>query len=132
MSASKGNGGRIWNWPSPVTKPLYKFIPRNPFPEDWARLQNNLGTAYSQRIQGERGQNLELAIACYEAALQVRTPEAFPEKWAKTRNNLGIAYRNRIQGETRQESGNGDRLLPSRITSLYPGCLSQRLGNNPK
>ncbi|WP_348539976.1 MULTISPECIES: CHAT domain-containing tetratricopeptide repeat protein [Spirulina sp. CCY15215] len=61
--------------------------------------QNNLGSAYSDRIRGERGENLELAIACYQAALQVYTREAFPEKWARTQHNLGIAYRNRIRGE---------------------------------
>uniref|UniRef100_UPI00195099B0 CHAT domain-containing protein n=1 Tax=Spirulina sp. CCY15215 TaxID=2767591 RepID=UPI00195099B0 len=61
--------------------------------------QNNLGTAYSDRIRGERGENLELAIACYQAALQVRTPEAFPQDWAGTQNNLGNAYRKRIRGE---------------------------------
>ncbi|MGK7924225.1 MAG: CHAT domain-containing protein, partial [Spirulina sp.] len=48
---------------------------------------------------GERGENLELAIACYQAALQVYTPDAFSEKWATTQNNLGNAYSDRIRGE---------------------------------
>ena len=60
--------------------------------------QNNLAIAYSNRIQGDRGDNLEKAIAFYEAALQVCTRAAFPEDWAMTQNNLATAYCYRIQG----------------------------------
>uniref|UniRef100_UPI0020C34BB9 CHAT domain-containing protein n=1 Tax=Oscillatoria sp. HE19RPO TaxID=2954806 RepID=UPI0020C34BB9 len=67
------------------------------FPQDNARTQNNLGAAYSDRIRGERGENLETAIACYEAALQVRTREAFPQDNAETLFNLGLAYRDTSQ-----------------------------------
>ncbi|MEQ9371607.1 MAG: CHAT domain-containing tetratricopeptide repeat protein, partial [Coleofasciculus chthonoplastes F3-SA18-01] len=59
---------------------------------------NNLGAAYSNRIRGERWQNLEQAITCYQSALQVRKKETFPEQWATTQNNLGAAYSNRISG----------------------------------
>jgi hypothetical protein len=48
---------------------------------------------------GERAENLELAIAAYKAALEIRTRSAFPEQWATTQNNLGNAYKNRILGE---------------------------------
>ncbi len=58
-----------------------------------------LGDAYSERRRGERAENLERAIECYEAALQVYTRQAFPEDWAGTQNNLGAAYANRISGE---------------------------------
>ena len=50
--------------------------------------QNNLGTAYNDRIQGEKAQNIEQAIACYESALIVLTREQFPQQWAMTQNNL--------------------------------------------
>ncbi|HBE61098.1 MAG TPA: tetratricopeptide repeat-containing protein, partial [Cyanobacteria bacterium UBA11366] len=66
---------------------------------NWAATQNNLGTAYSDRIKGEKADNIENAIACYREALKIRTPEAFPENWAMTQNNLGIAYWDRIKGE---------------------------------
>ncbi|NEO27735.1 MAG: tetratricopeptide repeat protein, partial [Kamptonema sp. SIO4C4] len=69
------------------------------FPEKWAMTQNNLGTAYSERIRGERAENLEQAIHAYELALQIYTRVDFPEKWAMTQNNLGTAYRERIRGE---------------------------------
>ncbi|WP_254564771.1 CHAT domain-containing protein [Oscillatoria sp. HE19RPO] len=65
----------------------------------WAKLQNNLGTAYSDRIKGERANNLEQAIVAYKAALVVHTRESFPKDWALTQNNLGNAYRDRIRGE---------------------------------
>ena len=72
---------------------------RQAFPEQWATTQNNLGTAYSQRIVGERADNLELAIAAYKLSLEVYTRQAFPEQWATTQNNLGTAYSQRIRGE---------------------------------
>src|SRR5579863_1292040 len=70
-------------------------------PQEVDRLQNNLGNAYWNLPGGDRQANLERAIACYEAALQVRTREAFPVQWAMTQNNLGTAYRN-LPGGDRQ------------------------------
>ncbi|WP_159784189.1 CHAT domain-containing tetratricopeptide repeat protein [Sodalinema gerasimenkoae] len=61
--------------------------------------QNNLANAYSDRIRGERADNLEQAITAYEQALEVRTRDAFPEQWAMTQNNLANAYSDRIRGE---------------------------------
>ncbi|MEG4347093.1 hypothetical protein QUB70_28000, partial [Microcoleus sp. A003_D6] len=46
---------------------------RAAYSEKWAMFQNSLGNAYSDRIKGDRGDNLERAIAFYEAALQVYT-----------------------------------------------------------
>ncbi len=53
-------------------------------PSEVARLQLSLGAAYSALPAGDRQANLERAIACYEAALEVYTPEAFPVDWART------------------------------------------------
>ena len=78
-------------------KVVTKVFTRNT--PEWAGTQNQLGVAYLRRIQGERAENLEAAISCYLAALEVRTREAFPEEWARTQHNLGVAYINRIQGE---------------------------------
>ncbi|WP_141699919.1 CHAT domain-containing protein, partial [Nostoc sp. KVJ20] len=69
------------------------------FPQYWAMTQNNLANAYSQRIRGERAENLEQAIACFQKALKVITFDAFPEDWAGTQNNLGLAYHDRIRGK---------------------------------
>jgi CHAT domain-containing protein len=71
--------------------------------EDWGMTLNNLANAYSQRIKEDRAENLEKAIACYLAALQVRTREALPLQWATTQNNLAAAYSLRIK-EDRAEN----------------------------
>jgi tetratricopeptide (TPR) repeat protein len=78
---------------------------RSALPQDWALTQNNLGTAYQNRILGDspeerlrqRAENLELAIDCFQQALQVRTQQALPRDWANTQNNLGEAYILRLQ-----------------------------------
>ena len=41
---------------------------------------------------GDRAANLQKAIACYEQALRVFTPEAAPLDYAMTQNDLGNAY----------------------------------------
>ena len=42
----------------------------------------NLANAYSDRIRGDRAENLEQAIAAYQQALEVRTRQAMPVEWA--------------------------------------------------
>ncbi|NEQ94856.1 MAG: tetratricopeptide repeat protein [Okeania sp. SIO2G4] len=68
--------------------------------KDWAKTQNSLGAAYRQRIKGNTAENIESAIAYYQAALRVRTESDYPEDWAETQNHLGIAYYSRIKGNT--------------------------------
>ncbi|MGF1672730.1 MAG: CHAT domain-containing protein, partial [Rivularia sp. (in: cyanobacteria)] len=53
---------------------------------------NNLAAAYSDRIKGDKAENIELAIASYNAALQIRTKEAFPYENAVTLEKLGMLY----------------------------------------
>ena len=65
---------------------------RDTSPEQWAMTQNNLGTAYSDRIRGDKADNLENAIAAYQQALEVRTRTDFPVENAQTLFNLGILY----------------------------------------
>ncbi|MEM9924517.1 MAG: CHAT domain-containing protein, partial [Cyanobacteria bacterium P01_D01_bin.50] len=69
------------------------------FPQYWATTQNNLGSAYTNRIKGDKADNIENAIAAYNAALEIYTRKDFPQDWAMTQNNLGEAYRNRIKGD---------------------------------
>jgi len=76
-----------------------KIFNRYDNPEKWGGIQNNLATAYRNRIKGERQDNIEKAIAFYEAALQVYSRPAFPQEWAGTQNNLALAYTDRIKGE---------------------------------
>ncbi|MGL6139826.1 MAG: CHAT domain-containing protein, partial [Planktothrix sp.] len=64
-----------------------------------ASLLNNFAIDIQQFPLGSRANNLEIAIASYEAALEVYTRTAFPQDWAMTQNNLAIAYSNHIRGE---------------------------------
>ena len=57
-------------------------------PQHWARLQVELGYALFQNPQGNRGENLERAIAAFQAALTVYTRDASPEHWALIQVNL--------------------------------------------
>ena len=58
---------------------------------------------FSNAIQrfplGTKVSNLEIAIAGYEVAMTIFTPQEYPEYWAMTQNNLALAYRNRVRGE---------------------------------
>jgi len=93
-------GRRAWNLEIGIAcyRAASEVYTREDYPEQWAMTLNNLGTAYSDRIEGVRAANIEEAIACYREALKVRTPENYPEYWATTQNNLGAAYNDRIEG----------------------------------
>ena len=59
----------------------------------------DFGNLIKQFPLGTRWLNLELSIAAYEQALQVRTRQHLPVEWAQTMNNLAAAYSNRIRGD---------------------------------
>ncbi|HEY9862360.1 MAG TPA: CHAT domain-containing tetratricopeptide repeat protein [Candidatus Obscuribacterales bacterium] len=78
------------------------------FPQQWAETQYNLGNAYSEWKQGNspdgdnfgsRAENLEVAIASFQAALQVYSYETSPLFWAIVQDDLGNAYCDRIRGD---------------------------------
>ena len=54
--------------------------------------QNNLGAAYQNLPTGDRGANLDKAIACYLAALRIYTEADFPQDWAMTYANVGFVW----------------------------------------
>jgi CHAT domain-containing protein/tetratricopeptide (TPR) repeat protein len=58
-----------------------------------------LGIAYSERVAGERAENIERAIRAFEQALTVFTREDSPDMWGVACFDLGIAYRERVAGE---------------------------------
>jgi uncharacterized protein YjbI with pentapeptide repeats len=47
----------------------------------WAMLQRNLGLAYQNRRQGDRKENLERSIECFNKSLAIFTQNDFPDKW---------------------------------------------------
>ena len=69
--------------------------------------QYNLGTAYDERIRGERAENLEAGDCAYEQALEAH-PRCVPRALGRYPNNLGDAYRARIRGNRAEnlEAGN--------------------------
>ncbi len=61
--------------------------------ETYARVQNNLGTAYGDLARfANPAENWQQAVTAYSEALRFRTAEMEPLKYAATQNNLGTAY----------------------------------------
>jgi hypothetical protein len=58
----------------------------------------NVGNAWKNRIAGDRRENIDKAIACYQDALAVRTHDSNAVAWATTAMNLGNATVDRIGG----------------------------------
>ncbi|HEX4609980.1 MAG TPA: hypothetical protein VH092_17435, partial [Urbifossiella sp.] len=48
---------------------------------------------------GDRGENMQAAIGCCQAALRVYAEDRFPQDWAMTQNNLGVAHANLPAGD---------------------------------
>ncbi|MBD1922683.1 tetratricopeptide repeat protein [Microcoleus sp. FACHB-831] len=67
--------------------------------KEWAITECYLGSLYCKRIGGEKAENIESAIRCFEAALEVDTRQAYPQEWAETQNNLGSLYCDRVRGD---------------------------------
>jgi hypothetical protein len=66
-----------------------KIYPREYVPATyWAMLQHNLGLAYFNRNQGDRRENLERSIECFNKSLEVFTQYEFPEKWGINQEDL--------------------------------------------
>jgi CHAT domain-containing protein len=51
---------------------------------------------------GNRGINIELAIASYQICASIFTRNEYPSRWAMYQNNLGFAYSYRIAGERKE------------------------------
>lgn len=83
---------------------------RKDTPQEWASTLNDLGLAYQhytnltdlglarQYFKGDKKQNIEKSIDCFNQALLERTRNKFPLLWAKTQYNLGVSYACRLEG----------------------------------
>ena len=70
-----------------------KLVSPESNPETYARVQNNLGTAYGDLARfNNPDQNWQNAVTAYSEALRFRTAEMEPLKYAACQNNLGTAY----------------------------------------
>lgn len=59
----------------------------------------NLAISYSERIRGDRAENIEQAIALFKQVLTVRTRVDVPADWSTAMTNLANAYSERILGD---------------------------------
>ncbi len=59
----------------------------------WAMLQHNLGLAYQNRVKGDRKENLEKSIECFNKSLEIFTQDEFPEKWKINQDDWGESER---------------------------------------
>jgi hypothetical protein len=66
--------------------------PRSTDPHDWALTQLNLGTALAERTADDKAGNVDEAIACYRAALEVLTRDTESLESAKAQSSLGDAH----------------------------------------
>ncbi|MEA5570785.1 tetratricopeptide repeat protein [Calothrix sp. UHCC 0171] len=70
-----------------------KLISPETHADTYARVQNNLGTAYGDLARfSNPAENWQQAVAAYGEALRYRTAEMEPLKFAACQNNLGTAY----------------------------------------
>ena len=60
------------------------------------------GAAARRRAVGDKAENMDKAIAAYDAALEVLTRKKHPLHHAGTQTSLGIVYSKRIMGERRE------------------------------
>lgn len=73
------------------------YLAESKFPE-WARMQFNLGNAWSIVEESVFPDKWDMAIRHYEQALLFRNEQTSPEGFAATLENLGSAYRERTAG----------------------------------
>jgi hypothetical protein len=59
---------------------------------------------YLNRIIGEKATNIEVAIECHKAALEIFQRGQFPTEWGATQYYLGTAYQNRVYGNKAENS----------------------------
>ncbi|WP_245316708.1 hypothetical protein [Bradyrhizobium manausense] len=70
----------------------------NEFPH-WGTWKYDLGCHYAERATGERGSNVDLAVACFEDALGHISLTEDPLAWAMCSSNLSALYGERLLGD---------------------------------
>jgi hypothetical protein len=68
------------------------------FPQ-WGIWKYDLGCHYAERAAGERQNNVELAITCFEDALGHLSPTEDALTWAMCSSNLSVLYGERLFGD---------------------------------
>ncbi len=93
--------------------------------DEWEIIQENLANShyevareYSRRTETTGADDLERAIAHYEAALEMWGPKDYPEGWAQANHGLGYALFRRSQGDREENL--------ERAIACYEAALSIR------
>jgi tetratricopeptide (TPR) repeat protein len=92
------------------------FLAKDKFEVEWAQVQDDLGTAYRQRLAGDHFANLTKSVAHYEGALSVRVRMGRAGRFADTLNGLG-----RTMLAMADRDGNA---ATERAVSLFQDALS--------
>ena len=95
-------------------------------PDKWAKTQSELGNALGISGQRQRGTHqLQEAVATYQRALTVQSPERSPSDWAATQNSLGnalgiLAHRQKDVALLEQSQQAFEQALTVRTQGEYP------------
>jgi hypothetical protein len=81
----------------------------------WSLLRGNLARAYWDRASGDRAENIERAIALYEAALIARIRQPFLKIRANAQNNLVPVLSSRPPRQTEKAAKCPEPLCPTRV-----------------
>lgn len=74
-------------------------------PENYAKIQNNLGNTYQVlAMYQHKAQYCKLAIIAFQSALEIHTKEYFPIDYAILQNNLGVAHRTLAEVQEKVEN----------------------------
>ncbi|MFM6255128.1 MAG: tetratricopeptide repeat protein, partial [Dolichospermum sp.] len=93
--------------------------------------QNNLATAYQNRIKGHKTNNLKEAIKFYHNALKIRGKEDDPLNCLQTARNLGILHYGEEQWQPATEAYNTaiEAVEKARLEALNPQDRQEVLSN---
>jgi len=83
---------------------------RDEMPSEWAQGMHNVSIGYLHRQQGNRSENIELAIFGLEESLTVIASISTVE-WAKTAVELAEAYYMRVEGNKRENTEKAKDIL---------------------
>jgi hypothetical protein len=96
--------------------------------DEWATERTNHGLACAQRLDGDRSDNWESAIAAFKDALTVWTRERNPQQWAAACFNLGVAYRDRLADEREENQEQAISALTDALSVSDARTPSGRMG----
>ncbi|MCA1995197.1 MAG: tetratricopeptide repeat protein, partial [Coleofasciculus sp. S288] len=120
---------RIW-----ATTKLYEADPEKAL--GFAMPLIMFGSVIAEFPLGDRAQNVEEAIACHQAVLQVITRQTNPELWGDIQDRMAIAYCERIKGDRAENLENAidafEKALQVLTRETSPdewGKIQNNLGN---